>query len=222
MPFFDGRRSPADLVLAILAEAAQKRIPIAKTKLTKLLYLTDLESVRRSGAPVTDWTWRFHLFGPWAPELDPLLENLEKHGLLQATVFSTDIGEGSSYVPTDVRSDLTSLEASLQSDLSRVLTRWLEVPLPRILDYVYFDTEPMQKAERGDMLDWSVVPRSFTPTYRRPDSGASQKTRGELLAAFRQRLSALPVQQMKGGDFAPRYDEGFVNAIEALSSDDDA
>jgi hypothetical protein len=44
----------------------------AKTKLIKLLYLIEVESVRSTGAQLTTLDWIFHLDGPWAREYDEL------------------------------------------------------------------------------------------------------------------------------------------------------
>jgi hypothetical protein len=50
-----------------------------------------------------------------------------------------------------------SLGYDVQKCVSQVVHEWGDAELNALLDYVYFETEPMQAAKRGDRLDFSVV-----------------------------------------------------------------
>jgi len=116
----------------------------------KLLYLADIEwRKRHSGEPLARLTWKFLHFGPYAVELanplgDPDMEIAELEGGRKARRFSfseDELNQG------EVPEELSSIIGAL-------VNRWGEADLNLLLDHVYFDTEPMENAERGDVLDF--------------------------------------------------------------------
>ena len=186
-----------------------------KTKLLKLLYLFDIEWFRVHGETYTGFDWIYHLLGPWTANYDPLLE-----GLLANQIISTrksSPGFDAELFETHEKVDLDRLFDSYKDEflLKGVLNTWAEKSTPEILDYVYFGTEPMSKAQRGEALDFATVEKEAIPEYKRSSSGATKKQ----IKAVRERL--LERQQDRGGErqfTPPRYDEEYFAFIEQLEA----
>ena len=54
------------------------------------------------------------------------------------------------------------------SIFANLVKRWGDADLNLLLDYVYFDTEPMESATRGELLDFTALtptPPSVVPTF---------------------------------------------------------
>ena len=83
--------NPSDLILAVLAELMRLSTGApSKTKLLKLLYLIDVEAVRRTGSTYTRWDWVFLHFGPWASEYDSTLDQLAKYDHVALKAYGSD------------------------------------------------------------------------------------------------------------------------------------
>jgi hypothetical protein len=120
--------------------------------------LADLEWRKRGNGPVADLTWRFLHYGPYANELaEPLnhpdMEVLED-GERRARRFEFD--------PEELEATSTELPEDLRSLASRLVRQWGDANIYSLLDYVYFDTEPMENARRGEVLDFSNLTRPVT------------------------------------------------------------
>ena len=168
---------PLPLIKEIYRQALiQKMPPPAVTRLVKLIYLADLEWRRRNqGEPLTDLSWQFLHFGPYAGELagllgGPDLEVVEFETGKTARRFEFEREElERAYVPEEV------------SRLVGTLVRtWGDADLNSLLDHVYFETEPMEDARRGERLDFSKLSPTTHP--------AKPKFDAERLKALRARL----------------------------------
>jgi len=123
-------------------------LPPLKTRLVKLLYLSEIEYYRRTGRRLTNLDWKFHHFGPYAFSLaqfigDPNVDTLplELRSLEESQPETR--GRSSDHVLSVVVAD--------------VVHEWGNADLNSLLDYVYFETEPMASAKRGDSLSFSTV-----------------------------------------------------------------
>ena len=59
-----------------------------------------------------------------------------------------------------------TLPDEVVSLVRRLVNKWGDAPLNKLLDHVYFDTEPMENAKRYELLDFSgLVP---SPSVKRP------------------------------------------------------
>ena len=130
---------------------------VGKTALVKLVYLIDVEHYRRFAKPVTNLKWIFHHYGPYTVELEPVINDNE---------FVAGYGGRSSpgyryYGRRDWREIHVNFNAQFSASArqvaDKVINEWGLESLPTILDYVYFETEPMQEARRGEFLDFSKI-----------------------------------------------------------------
>src|SRR5437879_4243988 len=83
-----------ELVLAILTRIQELEGTANKTKLLKLLYLADIEHFRATGETLTGFDWIYYLYGPWTPEYDDLLKQLEAEGALRLERWASGGVEG--------------------------------------------------------------------------------------------------------------------------------
>ena len=65
-----------DLVSYVVQRVQEREGELSKTKLVKLLYLIDVEHYRRFRKTLTDLTWYFYHYGPYAFELESVLRNM--------------------------------------------------------------------------------------------------------------------------------------------------
>ena len=210
MSYFE-RRDPElrELIPYLIDRALDRDAVLTKTKLVKLLYLADVETFRLERRLLTGLEWRFYHYGPYAFELEPVLTQLEGHqiqwkeftpGQLEKTILYTKVWQAPS---GDFWPELT------RSRLDRIVDRWADEPLEQLLDCVYFETEPMQHARRGEVLAFNWVERH--PIERRPepariDEGVRRRLR-EVLAQQRIEQEELSPKR------AARYDGVWEEAM---------
>jgi hypothetical protein len=191
-----------------------------KTKLLKLLYLADVENWRDHGQRLTDLNWIFYLYGPWTNEYDDLLSEMKSEGLIDIRPGQED-GEATFInALRPAKLENVALSTPTYFALKELIERWGPQRTADLLDYVYFETEPMLNAERGQVLDFgSVKPRSAVPLYR---PVKSQATSGEIARMRRAFQSALSENAPIASDFTPaRYDESFIQATSSANLEDD-
>jgi hypothetical protein len=190
------------LIKEIHRQAEAQRIPPpAVTRLVKLLYLADLEWRREHGGePLTDLSWRFLHFGPYANELLDVFggENIQsvdfKVGKTAKRMIFDREDSQASLVPREV--------STLIADLVK---KWGETDLNSLLDYVYFETEPMETAERGTRLDFSRLRES----RKRAKLVLDRAALGTLRTRLRDRVRALNLHR-----------QGLVTAYEASKGEE--
>jgi hypothetical protein len=199
-----------ELVPYVIDRALDREAVLTKTKLVKLIYLIDLETFRAERRLLTALKWRFYHYGPYAFELEPVLKQLEGHQIewkefppsqLESTILYTKVWQappGSNWrVLTKMRID-------------RIVDRWADEALELLLDFVYFETEPMQHAVRGEMLDfdWVSPPAAIEPSPEpaRLNEEIRKRLR-EVVAEERTRREALTSRR------EPRYDDVWEEAM---------
>lgn len=177
------------LIREVYRQAALHSMPPpAVTRLVKLLYLSDLEWRRtHQGTPLTDLRWRFLHFGPYANELGEILggpdvEIVELRSGRQARHFAFD---------AETLKEPMGLPEEVVSTVARLVKEWGDANLNQLLDYVYFDTEPMENAVRGEFLDFS----NLRPPSRTVALTLDPKKIGALRARIRERTKALALSQ---------------------------
>jgi hypothetical protein len=147
-----------DILLQILLEAKDRNLSLGKTQLIKLLYLVEVEHYRETGERLTSLQWVFYLYGPYSHELEDILAEREFEKEALKTAPERDFINFRIAEP--VRSYQSFVNPRLSLTVKKVVGIWGSRPLSDLLDYVYFQTEPMQKVkERGDKLDFQSIDR---------------------------------------------------------------
>lgn len=215
---------PSDLVVALLnyliLGVNERGGRPTRTQLVKLLYLVDVEHQRRAGRTSTNLEWVFYHYGPYAFEIEPILQGLPD---MEEEVFTSAKGcKGYTYRSEQ---DFADAESELHKHFSplvkrvadRVLNEWALADLWELLDYVYFETEPMQDATRGRPLDFSKVVRAGPSTGAAAPGKLGAKTVADLRALAQQ--SSI---REKGTPPAPApYDEVYWEALRIMNQEDE-
>ncbi len=211
-----------DLALALLSRAQDKGHRLNKTKLLKLMYLADIEHFRKNGKTLTGFEWIFFLYGPWSAEYDFLLAELERRDFINIEQWNEADTAGASMAVLERREldNVVPATDEFYLILHQVDT-WVERSLPEMLDYIYFETEPMQGAQSLQPLDFGKIDRIPPTLYRRSKSGIEISTVRRLRAGFANLRSRSERSNAEAlSRFAkPVYDEVYIEAIEAISDE---
>lgn len=146
-------------VLYILERAENKEVSIGKTRLIKILYLLDLENYKLKQMILTGLNWIFYKYGPYTFEIE---EFLNKIGIEEEEIYMGG-GKIFSKLKKEFGEEDIKLDIETKSIIEKLIEEWGTAELNELLDYIYFDTEPMMKAQtRGEILDFSsVMPAKF-------------------------------------------------------------
>lgn len=205
------------LIGYILSQLDEMGVSVVKTALVKLLYLCDVEGLRMGLGRVSHVNWSFYKYGPYASEIDAELRRMVGSDLDEHAGVSA---RGRSYTrykvhdPARWESELKPWEKGV---VRRVLERWAGESLEKLLNYVYFETEPMLDAEWNKPLRMGLVrAREETRTVSIPDDAAA----AILEAAERLKAKRREEERMRTApDPPPRYDDLYYEALEEAERD---
>lgn len=141
----------------------------SRTKLLKLSYLAEIFYKRLTGKRLTEVKWIFWKYGPYIPEYDKIISSNAFEGVESQDDFKI-------VIPID--KNITDYVYDINSSLTGV-EEFFDMELNDLLDFVYFDTEPMIHVnKRGEELDFEKVkPEEFYKVKKLKIS----KERGNLI-----------------------------------------
>lgn len=208
----------SQLVKAVLSRVREREGYVNKTKLVKYLYLLDLEYYRQTHRLLTGFSWRFHLYGPWADEFETFYQSLRDHGDIKVQP-GTKADLDTEFVSTDEYVDPQPVVGDFATEFRRIVDQWADRRLGEMLDYVYFYTEPMHEAVRGAPLDFGRVEvdrRSYEiPAALPPDPKVLNRIRRQI--AERKPALELPASRHFT---APPYDRHYFEALRRMDEDE--
>ena len=208
------------LIAAIVTWVVGEGSYVTKTKLLKLLYLFDVEYYRAHRQTFTGFGWKFFHLGPWAAEFDPSLDALVNTGTLMLQQRSNADFEMSFYRSAeDIAPRAPFGNVKDEYILRGVLNRWGTRSTGEILDYVYFQTAPMEAGIRNAPLDFSVIRPEQRAAYTRSSSGKTQAEIQKLRTKFEATQAQRKAAQNQPFTFTPpKYDEEYLNAMAKLET----
>ena len=191
-----------------------------KTTLVKLVYLVDVECCRKLGRPATGLEWRFHHYGPYSAELE---RDVNDNAFIHA--FG-DRNSGYGFAPSSDWKDIhaafnTGFDPAVRRVTDGVARQWGLEPLETLLEYVYFETEPMQNTRRGETLDFSKIQTEETSVRREPRLSFSDEFISNLRTRWdeRRKPPGTPGTE-KATPSEPVYDEIYEEALELMADDE--
>ena len=126
----------------------------AKTKLLKLAYLAEAEHFSNTGRRLLDEEWVYFHFGPFIFGYDEALESPD----IEFEKGESSSGLGYQLVGLSENFRPITLDFDASNAIHHVVADFANMNLNELLDYVYFDTEPMLTVkQRGEQLDMSTV-----------------------------------------------------------------
>ncbi len=141
----------------LVKEAVEAGFLMRRITLVKYLYLLDVYMAQETGHKFTDIKWIFWKFGPYSNDANAFVDELLNLCLVKEKVtetrYETDLIQ---YEPVNLNVSRKDVWRILPP---KVLNKIFNIDLNRfaddtykLLDYVYFDTEPMQNVHIGDVL----------------------------------------------------------------------
>lgn len=217
--------SPQELrtLLGYLIDQVNERggIPI-KTQLVKLLYLIDLEHYRGRKRTLTGLPWIFYHYGPYTSELEPIISSFGIADIESSIFVGKKGNRGISYTSEpnsreDTEQDFNRAFKNFTKLLiDRVLDQWALEDLWILLDYVYYETEPMRDVKRGELLDFTKVTNLEQSIYQKAvniDSETLTNLRKRLLQRKKNR-----VEQRTPSP--PPFDEIYDEAMTIMNNEE--
>ena len=125
-------------------------------RLVKFLYLIDLEHYRRYGRLLTGLNWVYHLYGPYAFELQDIGESIG-YDLKREVFYDRQRRKGVLFRVYEPQVFPTEIGHSNETMINGLLEVWALQETSDILDYTY-QTEPMLNSLPGKMIDFSTTP----------------------------------------------------------------
>lgn len=207
---------PKSILLEILRESESKGFFVSTTHLVKLLYLSEVEYFRDTSRRLTNLAWIFYHYGPYAFELQDVLKQRE---FQQEQLESRQGKKYSKFRVAETASTFqTKLDPKVALVIKRVVGTWGKLSLEELLDYVYFETEPMQAVvKRGQHLDFTTI-RKDTSTVVVPLK-ASKETE-EKVAELRERLAPSLERLSTRNSTREPDNEAFREAIETWDQEE--
>jgi hypothetical protein len=156
------------LVKYIVWKATQNGKALSWTRLIKFLYLADLYHAQiRNGKIITNWPWSFVHFGPYCSEAYETVQAAEAEGLIEKRTYESkyeDRDEFDLFFCNDPEEPLIGkkLHIHIISYLDRAIKRWGD-DTASLLDYVYFETDPMRHALPKQKLDFLTAKKPDIP-----------------------------------------------------------
>ena len=210
----------AALVNYVVRRVQEQEGTVNKTKLVKILYLIDLEYYRAFRQTLTGFDWTFYHYGPYAFEVEGILQGMPL-GFDEDTVTTAKGRQAYVYRSSEGTDAFeAALKYSQKVVIDSVIDRWALDDLNTVLDYVYFETEPMEGAFRGQRLDFSRVeirPQQATVSIRHR---TDPKLLRQLQDGYRG-LLASRARSVRPRVTPPPYDEVYFRAIRALDEEDE-
>ena len=166
--------------------------------------------------------WVFYHYGPYSFAIDEALAELDFDipqesastvGGRAAIVFKPSRG-----IESRLGERVRTSELRL---VNRVIGEWGETELNSILNHMYFHTEPMKDAARGETLDFSKIPRRARRAARaKGGAGMSQDRLNEYRKRFREAKAARAKLRRRPLDPPPRFDRVYQEALARMNADE--
>ncbi len=161
MKFADNRAmKPVDLVRYIVWYATQVGIKLTTNRLVKFIYLADLYNARiKKGETITGFRWRFVHYGPYCSGAWESIEQAAQADFVCKETMDSKFALEKDYClfscdDPEAESLEDSIHIGVLSQLQSAIKKYGD-DTPQLLDFVYFETEPMEGVKKGDVLDFS-------------------------------------------------------------------
>jgi len=197
----------------IIRRLSQQDITPTRTQVAKLLYLVDVEYYRYYRKTISELPWKFLHYGPYAIEIEPLLPKLDvyEHEVITQKQYKAFIYKGGNV------EDANQLAPSLRIMMDGILDDWGGQSLHKLLDHVYFETEPMAKATRGHLLDFSTIPPCFSDDELVNVALLPKEVHSELTMKYKSLQKTFTEDVVW---LSPPYDAVYFQAIDVMNIED--
>lgn len=210
------------LIQYIVCSATDKGMKLSPIRLVKFLYLVDLYWARENnGKTLTGWPWKFVHYGPFCNESLDVIEKAFQAELIQRSAYESKYVDGDYFLYwcKEGKAQIEErLPLYLVSPLNEAISKWGDDTYG-LLDHVYFETEPMLDARKGDLLDFFKAKKPEVPKEIE-----MLKLSSKQLAKGKEIMGRLKSKYKEGFQraefFKPVYDETYQQGIKSLDEED--
>lgn len=216
-----------DLIRYIVWFATEREMELTTVRLVKFVYLADLYYARvHGGKTLTGLPWAFVHYGPYCSAVMQEIETLAAGGQVCRTPVPSKFEEKDYFLFTCREASAEKLESGIPSEVLyplRESIRKFGDDTQALLDYVYFDTEPMEDVRKGDLLDFSKarpVQRMKPVELKKPskkDVEKGKKHIAQLVAKMRRNKQDLAREAAVSAEL---IDDVFLQALDIMDGDD--
>jgi uncharacterized phage-associated protein len=217
-----------DLIEFITWYATENEISLTTVRLVKFVYLADVYFARKhEGDTLTHFPWAFVNYGPYCRQVMEEIDKAVSSGLIDRRSFESHYAEGKEYhiyLCRDERVERITDEIPLEvlSPLTTAIMRYGD-DTAQLLDHVYFETEPMIDALKGDILNFSKCRPLISSA-----SIAIKKIPKEKIEIARQHIKSLVEKSHHGRmkkdsesrEIAKFKDDIYYKALEMMDEED--
>lgn len=136
------------LIKYIVTTLKEKNLGFGETRLVKIIYIIEYEYYKSFKKRLTNLEWKFIKYGPYPLNFKSILESLN------ITIYNDD-DYNKIVVEKDFKKNNINIPF-LRPIIENTIDSFGDINLNKLLDYVYFETEPMLEAERGGDIDFNV------------------------------------------------------------------
>lgn len=154
----------SNLIRFIVCYAKEHETVLTTIRLVKFIYLADFYHARwHNGHSFTNLPWAFVYYGPYCSAVMQEIDEVVAHDCIQCNEYPSKFQNAKDFClytckDQDSESFQRKLPNAVVSELKKAIRRYGD-ETAALLDYVYFDTEPMMHATKGDILDFSLAKR---------------------------------------------------------------
>ncbi|MBU4186104.1 MAG: SocA family protein [Proteobacteria bacterium] len=224
---------PKQLVKYVVWLAGQFDAAVTETRLIKYLYLIDLYHARiKQGETLTGWPWAFVDFGPYCKEAYDAMEQAVKLNLIEENYYDSKYEDRDKFRLLSIEKDEQDEEPPIAKDLHIYIISQLQQIIrqygddtARLLDSVYYDTEPMRYALPKQQLDFSIAKmpeilptikmKKISPETLKKGTGIMDKLKKKFRDAAKDSLKRNKLRLKCG-----LYDDAYNRALEYLDEED--
>jgi hypothetical protein len=215
--------TPENLIQYITWYATEQGEVLTPIRLVKFLYLADLFYARKfHGETLTKWPWRFVHYGPFCGEALKAIDIAIKYELIEAISYESKFDDEAHFLyKYHLEKDHPFHEVlpiSITAPLENAIKRW-GGDTYQLLDYIYFETEPMEEVQFRDLLDFNKArkPQIIESVEIKSLSKDKIKKAKEAIQKLKKSFS---ISSAKSNVVVPIYDEIYHSAIEIMDADE--
>jgi len=154
-----------NLIKYIVCYASEHGSKLTTVRLVKFIYLADVYHAKYfEGKTITDFPWAFVNFGPYCGEVMAGIDAASREGVIARNTYESSFSD-KNYALFSCKEESDKYKRDIPiavlAELQESIKKYGD-DTASLLDYVYFDTEPMDNVKKGDLLDFSKV-KPFQP-----------------------------------------------------------
>jgi len=213
------------IIKYIVCFANDHNISLTTIRLVKFVYLADLYHARfNCGETITHFPWAFVNYGPYCQHVMKSIDDAVKQGFIYSKSYESSKYEND-YKLFSCHDDYDYIRKDFQipvlSELQHAIKKYGD-DTAQLLDYVYFNTEPMNNVKKRDILDFSLAmqPQPIQPIKTKKLSKNDIEYAKSLVNKLKEKYAAASENLHKDDSETDKWrDELYLKSLDVLNED---